>query len=115
MNCSVSASVPACPPLPTSPKDRTRLWAAAAALLFVPTAVVTGIVTLFSDRASGCLTQGVQCTPGLPSWAFEWSVGTGALALLVALAAPAVRVRRGALAAQLFAEAGALLAILSHA
>ncbi|MET9364537.1 hypothetical protein ABZX93_26960 [Streptomyces sp. NPDC006632] len=42
-------------------------------------------------------------------------MGTGALALVVALAAPAVRVRRGALAAQLFAEAGALLAILSHA
>ncbi|MFG2668561.1 hypothetical protein ACGFY6_30535 [Streptomyces sp. NPDC048387] len=114
MNASASDSVPACLAQSASSKDRTRLWAALAALLFVPAAVVIGILTLASERASRCVTYGEQCAPGLPSWVFEWSIGVGAVALLVALAAPPVRVRQVALAVQVLAEGSALLVILSH-
>ena len=112
---NASASAPARPVQSPSPKDRTRLWATLAAFLFVPAAVVTGVLTLASEQASRCVTYGEQCTPGLPSWVFEWSAGVGAVALLVALAAPTVRVRQAALAAQVLAEGTALLVILSHA
>jgi len=86
-----------------------------AALLFVPAAVVAGALTLASERAGRCLTYGEQCTPGLPGWLFAWSAGVGAVVFLVAVAAPAVRVRRAALTAQVLAEGTALLVILSHA
>ncbi|MEU1155943.1 hypothetical protein ABZ369_23410 [Streptomyces sp. NPDC005918] len=98
-----------------SPRERTRLWAALAALLFVPAAVVTGILMLASEQASRCVTYGEQCAPGLPSRVFEWSAGVGTVALLVALAAPAVRMRQAALTVQVLAEGTALLVILSHA
>ncbi|MEU9099899.1 hypothetical protein [Streptomyces sp. NPDC048361] len=88
--------------------------ATAAALLFVPTAMALGILLLMSERVSRCVTQG-ECQPGLPGWMFEWSAGVGAAALLVALVAPASRVRRAALVTQVLAEAGALLVILSYA
>ncbi|MFE9999836.1 hypothetical protein [Streptomyces avermitilis] len=109
-----SAAVPA-PAQPAPPRDRTRLWAAWAAILFVPTAVVVGVLTLTSDRASLCVTYGEQCGSALPGRLFEWSAGAGAVAFLVAVAAPAVRVRQAALAAQILAEGTALLVILSHA
>lgn len=96
-------------------RDRSRLGAVLSAVLFVPAALLTGILTLASERASRCLTYGEQCTQGLPDWLFGWSAGLGAVALVVALAAPALRVRRAALAAQLLAECTALLVILSHA
>ncbi|GAA3131851.1 hypothetical protein GCM10017687_54430 [Streptomyces echinatus] len=115
MNASASDSVPARLAQSPSPKDRTRLWAALAAMLFAPAAGVIGTLTLASERASRCVTYGEQCTSGLPSWVFEWSAGVGAAALLVALAAPPVRVRQAALAAQVLAEGSALLVILSHA
>jgi hypothetical protein len=115
MNASASASVPDRPAQSPSPKERTRLWAVLAALLFVPAAVVIGILTLASEQASRCVTYGEQCTSGLPSWVFEWSAGAGAVALLVALAAPTVRVRQAALAVQVLAEGTALLVVLSHA
>jgi hypothetical protein len=86
-----------------------------AALLFVPAAVATGVLTLTSERAGLCLTYGRQCTPGMPGWLFEWSAGVGAVAFLIAVAAPAVRVRQAALTAQFLAEGTALLVILSHA
>ncbi|MFJ5851092.1 hypothetical protein [Streptomyces sp. NPDC092903] len=111
----VSAALPPVPVQSEPPTDRARLWAAVAALLFVPAAVVAGILTLASEQASRCVTYGEQCAPGLPGWLFEWSAGLGAVALLVALAAPAVRVRQAALAAQILAEATALVVILSHA
>ncbi|MFE6847136.1 hypothetical protein [Streptomyces sp. NPDC057686] len=50
----------------------------------------------------------------LPGWMFVWSAGLGAVAFIVALAAPALRVRRVALGVQLLAEGTALLVILSH-
>ncbi|MGW6923658.1 hypothetical protein ACWGA9_20670 [Streptomyces sp. NPDC054950] len=115
MNASTSAAVPAPPVQSASPTDRTRRWAAVAALLFVPAAVATGVLTLASERAGRCLTYGERCSPGLPGWLFEWSAGVGAVAFLVAVAAPAVRVRRAALSAQALAEVTALLVILSHA
>nr|WP_024127112.1 hypothetical protein [Streptomyces sp. F8]AHE39833.1 Hypothetical protein pFRL5_170 [Streptomyces sp. F8] len=113
----MNASAPASARLVQSPapRERTRLWAALAALLFVPAAVVTGILTLASEQASRCVTYGEQCTPGLPSWVFEGSAGVGTVALLVALAAPAVRMRQAALTVQVLAEGTALLVILSHA
>ncbi|WP_327179656.1 hypothetical protein OG599_33140 [Streptomyces sp. NBC_01335] len=97
------------------PTDRTRPRAALAALLFLPAAVATGILTLASDRASRCVTYGEQCDPGLPGWLFRWSAGLGAVALLLTLTVPAVRVRRVAFALQLLAELAALVVILSHA
>ncbi|MFJ4898175.1 hypothetical protein [Streptomyces sp. NPDC088727] len=102
-------------PQSESPTARTRLWAVVAALLFVPAAVAAGVLALSSELSSRCVTYGEQCAQGLPSWVFEWGAGVGAVALLVALAAPTVRVRQAALAAQVLAEGTALLAILSHA
>ncbi|MFH7594578.1 hypothetical protein WDV06_05655 [Streptomyces racemochromogenes] len=112
----MNASDPA-PPAPamTPPRDRTRRWATLAAFLFLPAAAAAGVLTLASERASRCLTYGERCAPGLPGWLFGWSAALGAVALVVAVAAPAVRIRRAALAVQLLAECTALLVILSHA
>ncbi|GAA3478223.1 hypothetical protein [Streptomyces yanii] len=112
---NASTSVPAPPVQSQSPTDRTRLWAAVVAFLFVPAVVATAILTLASDHASRCITYGEQCTPGLPNWLAEWSAGVGAVSLLIALAAPALRVRQVALVAQTLAEGTALMVILSHA
>uniref|UniRef100_A0AAU2VJ51 Uncharacterized protein n=1 Tax=Streptomyces sp. NBC_00008 TaxID=2903610 RepID=A0AAU2VJ51_9ACTN len=103
-------------PQPESPTARTRLWAVVAALLFVPAAVAAGVLALSSELSSRCVTYGEPCDQeGLPNWVFAWGAGVGAVALLVALAAPTVRVRQAALAAQVLAEGTALLAVLSHA
>lgn len=51
----------------------------------------------------------------LPAWLFGWGIGLAFAAWVVALAAPAVRVRRMAFAVQLLAECAALAVILSHA
>lgn len=109
-----SAPLPAAP-RSTSTKDRTRLWAAVAAVLFVPMGVVVGALVLASERTSRCMTYGEQCASGLPGWLFAWSTGVAVVALLVALAAPAVRIRKAALATQVGAEGVALLVILSQA
>ncbi|MGW6710886.1 hypothetical protein ACWGDE_39205, partial [Streptomyces sp. NPDC054956] len=53
-------------------RDRSRLWAILSAALFVPAAVLTGILTLASERASRCMTYGEQCTQGMPGWLFGW-------------------------------------------
>lgn len=110
MNASVSAS----PTQVAQPKDRTRLRASLAAVLFVPAAVLAGVLTLASERASRCVVYGERCG-GLPGPLFGWSVGLGAVALVVAVAAPAVRTRRAAFVLQVLAECTALLVILSHA
>ncbi|MFF1342562.1 hypothetical protein ACFVYT_32575, partial [Streptomyces sp. NPDC058290] len=68
-----------------------------------------GDVHVYAD-----MTYGVECTRGLPGWLFGWSVGLGALAFVVALAAPVRRVRQAALGGQLLAECTALLVILSY-
>lgn len=98
-------------------RDRSRLWSALCAVLFVPAAAAVGVLTLTSERASRCMTYGGdECsTSGLPAGLFDWGVGLAVAACLTALLAPAVRVRRAALAVQLAAECAALLAILGHA
>ncbi|MEV0415505.1 hypothetical protein AB0I68_33215 [Streptomyces sp. NPDC050448] len=107
-------------PLTASPvrtdggKDRSRFYSGLSAALFVPAALAAVTLLLSSVRVSGCVTYGVQCTRGLPGWLFVWSVGFGALALVVALAAPVLRLRQAALGAQLLAECTALLVILSY-
>jgi hypothetical protein len=99
----------------TAERDRTRLWAVLSAALFLPAALAAGVLSLSSDRASRCLTYGEQCTHGLPWPLLGWSAGAGAVALLVALAATTIKVRRAALGAQILAEGTALLVILSYA
>ncbi|MEU6404964.1 hypothetical protein [Streptomyces sp. NPDC046985] len=112
MNASTS---PATVPTPaTRNRDRTRLRSTLAALLFVPAALASGVLILATERGSECLMYGEQCVHGLPAWLFEWSLGIGSLAFVVALAAPAVRARQAALVAQGLAECMALLVILSH-
>lgn len=95
-------------------KDRSRLCAGLSAALFVPAVLAAVMLLLSSVQVSGCVTYGVECTRGLPGWLFGWSVGLGALAFVVALAAPVRRVRQAALGGQLLAECTALLVILSY-
>lgn len=102
-------------PQPTREKDRSRIWSGLCAALFIPAVLAAGVLTLASERASRCLTYGEQCASALPGWLFGWGAGLGAAACVVALAAPAARVRRGALAFQVFAEGTSILVILSHA
>ncbi|MEV0259846.1 hypothetical protein AB0I49_00655 [Streptomyces sp. NPDC050617] len=84
------------------------------AVLFIPALAISVLAALSSERASRCMTYGEQCSPGLlPGWMFEWGLGLGAVALVVALAAPWKRVRQVALTTQIIAEATALLVILS--
>ncbi|MFJ3514528.1 MULTISPECIES: hypothetical protein [unclassified Streptomyces] len=119
---NASAPVPAAPPATGAgtaagapEKDRTRFLAVLSAALFVPAAVLAGVLTLASYRASRCLTYGEQCSPGLPGWVFWAGAGAAAAGLVVALVASAARVRKVAFAAQVLAECTALLVILSHA
>ncbi|MDK1475436.1 hypothetical protein QNO07_18770 [Streptomyces sp. 549] len=111
---NVSAPVPAPTVRAEPPKDRTRLWASIAAVLFLPAAALASVLVLASAQASRCLTYGENCASGLPEWLFWWSAGVGAVALLTALAATALRMRQAALAVQIFAESTALMVILSH-
>lgn len=115
MSTSSPTPSPALPGETAQRRDRTRLWATLSAVLFVPALLATGALTLASERASRCLTYGEQCVSALPGWLFTWSAWAGAVAFAVALAAPLVRVRQVALAAQVLAEGTALLVILSHA
>ncbi|MFI1279250.1 MULTISPECIES: hypothetical protein [unclassified Streptomyces] len=96
-------------------RDRSRFLAVLSAVLFVPAALAAGVLTLSSERAARCVTYGEQCAQGLPGWLFGWSAGIAVVAFVVALAAPALRVRQAALAAQLLAECTALMVILSYA
>ncbi|MCX5115343.1 hypothetical protein OOK13_44345 [Streptomyces sp. NBC_00378] len=93
----------------------SRFWSFLSAVLFVPAALTVGVLTLSSERAGRCLTYGERCGPSLPGGLFVWGVGVGGVACAVALVAPAVRVRRMALIAQLLAECLALIVILSYA
>lgn len=111
MNATASPKPPA---LASSGRDRSRFWSVVCAALFAPAALVAGVLTLASERASRCLTYGEQCAPGLPTWLFDWGFGLGAVACVIALAAPVARVRQFALAAQVLAECAALLVVLSH-
>ncbi|MGW7439868.1 hypothetical protein [Streptomyces sp. NPDC054849] len=114
---STSTSTSAMPPAQAhaAGRDRSRFRAVLSAALFVPSAVVAGLLTLASERASRCVTYGEQCSQGLPGWLFLWSAGIAAVAFVVAMASAALRVRQVALAAQLLAECAALLVILSYA
>ncbi|MCS0638076.1 hypothetical protein NX801_20940 [Streptomyces sp. LP05-1] len=103
------------PAHPARDHDRTRFWAAACAVLFVPAVVLAGLLTLSSERAGRCLTYGEQCHQALPGSLFTWGAGLAAVAFAAALAAPTPRLRRTALAAQLLFEGLPLLVILSYA
>ncbi|MFD7631036.1 hypothetical protein ACFV7Q_34275 [Streptomyces sp. NPDC059851] len=106
---------PATPPVRAAGhRDRSRLWSGLSAALFVPAVLAAVVLLLSSVRVSGCVTYGVQCARGLPGWLFLWSAGLGAVAFVVAMAAPALRVRQAALGVQLLAECTALLVILSY-
>ncbi|WP_404953436.1 hypothetical protein [Streptomyces sp. 147326] len=111
-----TASAFATPPdqVTASGRDRSRFWAGLAAALFPGACLAAGMLLLSSVQVSGCITHGVQCTRGLPGWLFLWSAGIGAVAFVVALAAPALGVRQAALTTQLLAECAALLVILSY-
>ncbi|MEU4497001.1 hypothetical protein AB0F96_27050 [Streptomyces sp. NPDC023998] len=120
MNTAESRSTPATKQLRAT--DRTgfggrssRFWSVLSAFLFVPAALAVGVLTLASERAGRCMTYGEQCGSPLPGGLFVWGVGVGGVACVVALVAPAVRVRRVALIAQLLAEGVALMVILSYA
>ncbi|QNS02478.1 hypothetical protein [Streptomyces xanthii] len=105
-------------PLPTGPFDapqRPRFWSAVAAVLFLPAALGAAVLTLMSERAGRCLTYGERCGSSLPNQVFAGALVLGLAALVVVQAAPGVRVRRWALAAQLVFEGTALVTILSHA
>ncbi|MEU9086205.1 hypothetical protein [Streptomyces sp. NPDC048357] len=111
---NATASTATAPVRVAGAKDRSRFWSGLSAALF-PGAVVAAVILLLSSvRVSGCVTYGVQCTRGLPGRLFLWSVGLAVVALVVALAAPALRVRQAALCVQLLAECTALLVILSY-
>lgn len=94
--------------------DRTRFRSGLCAGLFVPAALVSGLLTLTGERAGRCMTYGQQCGDQLPGWLFGWSLALAVVACVVALAATAVRVRQVAFATQLLAEFVALTVILSH-
>ncbi|MFG3532984.1 hypothetical protein ACGF8B_40750 [Streptomyces sp. NPDC047917] len=120
MNTAESRSTPATKERRAT--DRTgfggrssRFWSFLAAVLFVPAALAVGLLALSSERAGRCLTYGEQCGSSLPGTLFVWNVGVSGVACVVALVAPAVRVRRVALIAQLLAECVALIVILSYA
>ncbi|WP_411083709.1 hypothetical protein [Streptomyces sp. cmx-18-6] len=110
-----TAPQPATPPAEEPPApDRTRFWSGLCAGLFVPVALLGGLLTLTGERAGRCMTYGEQCGDQLPGRLFGWSLALAAVACVVALAAPAARVRRVAFATQLLAEFVALTVILSH-
>ncbi|MET9887611.1 hypothetical protein ABZZ20_31645 [Streptomyces sp. NPDC006430] len=111
---SPSPSPSPAPVTATGKSRSSRFWAAVGAVLFVPAVLAAVMLLLSSVRVSGCVTYGVECVHGLPGWLFVWSTGFGAVAFVVALAAPALQVRQAALAAQLLAECTALLVILSY-
>ncbi|MGW6720521.1 hypothetical protein [Streptomyces sp. NPDC054995] len=94
--------------------DRTRFWSGLCAGLFVPAALLAGLLTLTGERAGRCMTYGQQCGDALPGWLFGWSLALAVVACVVALAATAVRTRQAAFATQLLAEFVALTVILSH-
>ncbi|MEU7600967.1 hypothetical protein [Streptomyces sp. NPDC041003] len=112
---TTSASATAPDRAATAPeRDSSRFWAGLSAALFPGACLAAGVLLLSSVQVSGCITHGVQCTRGLPGWLFLWSTGIGAVAFIVALAAPARQVRQAALTTQLLAECTALLVILSY-
>ncbi|MFF3690308.1 hypothetical protein [Streptomyces sp. NPDC002187] len=120
MNTTESRSTPATKEMRATERAgfggrSSRFWSVLAAVLFVPAAPAAGVLTLASERAGRCMTYGEQCGSSLPGWLFVWGVALGGVACVVALAAPAVRVRRVALIAQLLAECVALMVILSYA
>ncbi|MGW8777068.1 hypothetical protein ACWGNM_03230 [Streptomyces sp. NPDC055796] len=113
MNATVTTSTP--PADAPAGRDRSRLWSALCAGLFIPAFLAAVVVVLSSERAGRCLTYGEGCHPALPGALFVWSTGVGVVACIAALATPVRRVRQVALAAQLLAECTALLVILSYA
>ncbi|MFJ2111446.1 MULTISPECIES: hypothetical protein [unclassified Streptomyces] len=101
----MNATAPASRPKPASKKTSvgcTRIWSGLA-----------GVLALSTERAPRCPGYG-ECGPTLPGWLFQWGACLGAAACVVALVAPAVRVRRWALGVQLLAEDAALMTVLGY-
>ncbi|MCX4852000.1 hypothetical protein [Streptomyces sp. NBC_00893] len=120
MNTTESRSTPATKEIRATNRTgfggrSSRFWSFLSAIVFVPAALAVGVLTLSSERAGRCLTYGEQCGSSLPVALFVWGVGVGGVACVVAMVAPAVRVRRIALIAQLLAECLALIVIFSYA
>ncbi|MBM7439034.1 hypothetical protein [Streptomyces sp. HB132] len=101
-------------PVTAEATDRTRFRSILSAVLFLPAALVVGVLTLSSETAGRCLTYGEACGSPLPGWLFTCGISLGAVACVVVLVALEARVRRIALAVQLLAEVTALTVILSH-
>lgn len=94
-------------------RDRSRLAAVLSAVAFVPAAVVVYVLSLLKPNGAHCLEYG-ECNEGLPgSWA-PGGLWVAAVALVAALLAPWVRVRRAALGVQLAAECTVLLVVLAY-
>lgn len=111
----MNETAPLLEPATEEVRDRTRFRSVLAAILFLPAALVTGLLTLSTERAGRCLTYGEGCGEALPGWLFTCGLAVAVVACTVVLAALTVRVRRIAFVAQLLAEATALVVILSHA
>ncbi|ORT61670.1 hypothetical protein [Streptomyces sp. CB03238] len=99
---------------------RTRVRATIAAVAFLPACALIGFLTLFSDRASGCVIQGGEQCVGMPGWVWLCSALAAGALWGVALFTPdrgerTDALRKGAFRAQLGFEALALFAIVSYA
>ncbi|MFF8290505.1 hypothetical protein ACF068_14925 [Streptomyces sp. NPDC016309] len=113
-------SVPSRPSAPSRPAVRVRVRATIAAVAFLPACALVGFLTLFSERASGCVLQGGDQCVGVPGQVWAYGALAAAVLWAVALCTPdrggwTDTVRKGAFRAQLGSEALALMVILSHA
>ncbi|QGV80551.1 hypothetical protein [Streptomyces ficellus] len=111
---------PAAFPAPSRPAARVRVRATIAAVAFLPACAVVGFLTLFSERASGCVLEGGDQCVGVPGAFWLHSALAAGLLWCVALFTPdrggrSRAVRLAAYRVQLGCEAFALFAILSHA
>ncbi|EFL15912.1 hypothetical protein [Streptomyces sp. C] len=86
---------------PSAGAGRSRVPAVVAAALFVPALVAAKILVLMTEKGGRCLMYG-GCEP-FPGVVFLVLCGAAAVALVLALAAPA-RLRGPALGAQLLLE-----------
>ncbi|MGA5165144.1 MULTISPECIES: hypothetical protein [Streptomyces] len=105
---------------PARPARRMRVRASIAAVAFLPACLVTGFLTLFSERASGCVIQGGDQCVGMPGQVWLYSALAAGVLWGVALFTPdrgrvTDVLRRDAFRAQLGFEALALFVIVSHA
>lgn len=92
-------------PPPHSATRPLTVWAAAGLVLLLPTVIVSWIVVLSTERGSGCLAYGEQCS-GVPDGVTPGFFWTALVAGVLAAAWPRSRwpsARFGAVAVQWFA------------